>query len=116
MNGATADPFTRMIRPPKMNSTRHIGTSQYFLRAIRNWQSSLRNDISVLFVAIASELLGHRAGLRPGRIARDPVARKIGATAQRQHVLAEEPHDQADRRDAEKEHGADDQRAHHAMQ
>src|SRR5215471_16236866 len=109
MNGATADPFTRMIRPPKMNSTRNIGSSQYFLRAIRNWQSSLRNDITILLVAPASELVGHRAGLRSGRIPHDPVARQIGAPAQRQHVLAEEPHDQADRGDAEEEYGTDDQ-------
>src|SRR5262245_26297684 len=111
MNGATADPFTRTIRPPKMNSTRKIGTSQYFLRAIRNWTSSLRNDIAIPFVVIASELVGHRAGLGAGRIAHDPVARQVGAPAQRQHVLAEQPQDEADRRDAEEEHGADDQRA-----
>src|ERR1700693_3876712 len=98
MNGATAEPFTRMISPPKMNRTRNIGTSQYFLRAIRKRQSSAKKDIRVPTGAGGSELVGHAAGRRPGRIAHDPVAWQIRATAQREHVLAKQPHDQADRR------------------
>src|SRR5580658_2087230 len=116
MKGATADPLTRMISPPKMNSTRNIGTSQYFLRAIRKRQSSAKKDIRVPMGAGGSELVGHATGLRPGRIAYDPVAWQIGATVQRQHVLTEQPHDHADRRHAEEEHRADDDGTDDTMQ
>src|SRR6202051_1230281 len=116
MNGATAEPFTRMISPPKMNRTRNIGTSQYFLRAIRKRQSSAKKDIRVPTGAGGSELGRHDAGRRAGRIAHDPVARQIGATAQRQHVLAEPSHEHADRRYAEEEHRADDKGTDDPMQ
>src|SRR5438876_516606 len=109
MNGATAEPCARMIRPPNTSSNSTIGASQYFLRTRMNAHSSARNDIPVPIVVAEFgrpelgrlELVLHRLRLR--LIARDPITRQIGTAGERQHILAAQAHDPADRRDAEEE-------------
>src|SRR5439155_6666074 len=106
MKGATADPCARMIRPPNTSSSSTMGASQYFLRIRMNAHSSARNDIFVPLRSWrcgSSELVLHRVRLRRRRLAPDPVARQVGAAREREHILAAQPHDPADRRDAEKE-------------
>src|SRR5215813_15321175 len=50
MNGATAEIWLTISRPPNSSITRTMGSSQYFLRMRRKLQSSPTNDISCSFV------------------------------------------------------------------
>src|SRR5215471_19777341 len=99
MNGATADPCVKMIRPPKNSRNRTIGTSQYFLRIRRNAQNSAINDMAVPPMGI-SKLVLHRFRCRCRRLTCDPVGRKIGTEGERQYILATKTHDPRDWGDA----------------
>src|ERR1044071_225754 len=100
MNGAIAEPLVSTIRPPKITIMIMIGSSQNFLRSRMKAQSSTRIDPISLS---RSELVFDRLRRRPRRRALDPVT--LGATVdpQAQEILAEGPHDQADRHDGHEE-------------
>ncbi len=53
MNGATAEPLLRTIKPPKIKRTKTIGINQYFFLCLRKSINSNINDIlSELFVHV----------------------------------------------------------------
>src|SRR3954452_25496630 len=91
MNGAIAEPCVSTIRLPKIIIMMRVGISQYFLRTRRNIQNSCRSDNMR-----TSELLFHRLGRRPRRLAGNPVAFCRRMTPQAQWVLASRAHEQAD--------------------
>ena len=45
MNGATTDPWLRIINPPNKTKTIIIGRSQYIFLIIKNSQDSFKKDI-----------------------------------------------------------------------
>ena len=45
MNGATTDPWLRIIKPPNKTKTIIIGRSQYFFLYFKNSQNSFKKDI-----------------------------------------------------------------------
>src|ERR1017187_4218343 len=91
MKGASADPSASTSRPPTRSSAIITGTSQYFLRARRNCQSSRVIDI---FSFARSELA--REVVVRQRIAREPVTLPCAGAFQPQRVAAREPHQQPD--------------------
>src|SRR5262249_40001895 len=69
MNGATAVPCARMIRPPNTSSINRIGVSQYFLRTRKNAHSSARIDMMGpgSLDLMSGAILNPIAGRRPRR-------------------------------------------------
>src|SRR5690348_17123823 len=106
MKGATAEPFTRTMSPPRITMTTRTGISQYFLRALRYRQNSRTNDIWV-----PSELVRHALWIRPRRRAFDPVAARGRVSAEPKRILAEESHQQADRHNARQKYNSDGNRS-----
>ena len=45
MNGATAEPWLKIIRAPKRTRTNNIGNNQYFFLAFKKSQNSFKNHI-----------------------------------------------------------------------
>ena len=46
MNGATAEPWVKTIRPPNKAKTIIIGKSQYFFLTFKNSQNSFKKSIT----------------------------------------------------------------------
>src|SRR5437899_933082 len=99
MKGATAEPCASRISPPNTSSMSRIGASQNFFRTRRNAQSSARIDMMLpAGYWLISELVLHRFRFDRRTLARNPVGLKVGTPLERQHVLAEKPHDPTGRR------------------
>ena len=107
MKGATAVPWVSTIRPPNSAIMRIIGSSQYFLRVRMNCQSSATNDIGRPQNWSTAPGLGRRAG----RLALHPPGRCLRIAPEGRSIVAESPHDQADRHDR----GQVDQAQHHGV-
>src|ERR1041384_3307593 len=105
MNGATALPFVKTIRPPKIPIITRIGKSQNFLRALIKAQSS-RASPSIF----GSELVFHCIRRDTGRVALHPVARRVTVDPQIEKILAERPHNQTHRNDTEDKEKTHDDR------
>src|SRR4051812_11537449 len=112
MNGAMAEPLVSTIRPPKITIMIMIGSSQNFLRARMNAQSSTIIEPIVSLLPLGSELVLHGLRRRPRWLALDPVALGAAVHLGPQEILAESAHDQADRRDGHEEQQAEHQRIH----
>src|SRR3954447_11657206 len=115
MKGATAEPLVSSSSPPKTTIISMIGSSQYFLRARRKSQNSARKTITRSRRAL-SELLAHRVGRRPGRLAQNPVARSVAIDAKPQRILAAPAHNDSDRRHRDEEQEPEDHRRHDAVE
>src|SRR5262249_51919 len=111
MNGATAEPLVRTISPPKTAMTMNTGRSQNFLRTLRNAQNSRRK-----LTIDASELALECFGCRPRRLAHYPIAVRGGLEFLAHRILAGEPHQEADRGDADIVQDPEDERADDEMQ
>src|SRR5215471_20569688 len=111
MNGATAEPLVRTINPPKMAMTTNTGRSQNFFRTLRNAQNSRRKP-----TIDASELVFEGLRLGTGRFADDPIALRRRLERPPHRVLAGEPHEEADRGDADIEQDREDERADDQVQ
>src|SRR5438309_5854164 len=98
MNGATALPLVRTMRPPNSASITRIGRSQNFFRTRINVQSSATNVI-----VPSSELVRHGLGRRAGWSSHDPVRRFRWIATDPQRILAEPPCKDAHRRDGSEE-------------
>src|SRR6185437_14195127 len=103
MNGAMAEPLVNTIRPPNTTIMIRIGNSQNFLRSRMKAQSSTIMAPILPAILSTSELVAHRLRRRSRWCAVDPVAAGAAVDLQPQEVLAEGPHDQADRHDGEEE-------------
>src|SRR5215831_8678364 len=114
MNGAMAEPLVSTIRPPKITIMIRIGRSQNFLRSLMKAQSSTRMA-PIDWSLSRSELVFHRLGRRPRRMAVDPVALGRMIDLEPQEILAEDAHDEADRRDGDEEQQPQDERVHHLV-
>src|SRR5438309_178962 len=90
MNGATAEPLVRMIKPPNTTIITRMGSSQNFLRTRMKRQSSARKSIQR-----PSKLIAHALGRRTGRIANDPIAVPLRLALEPQEFLAGYAHNQA---------------------
>src|SRR6266851_4931424 len=111
MNGATAEPLVRTINPPKTAMTMNTGRSQNFLRTRRKAQNSRRK-----LTIDASELVLECFGSRAGRLANDPIAVRRRIECSPHRVLAGEPHEEADRGNADIEQDPEEDRADDEMQ
>src|SRR4051794_17931816 len=111
MNGAMAEPLVSTIRPPKITIMIMIGSSQNFLRSRMNAHSSTIIE-PIVSLLPRSELVLHGLRRRPRGLPLDPVALGAAVHPQAQEILAERPHDEADRRDGHEEQQAEDQRVH----
>src|SRR5262252_10709113 len=114
MNGAMAEPLVSTIRPPKITIMIRIGRSQNFLRSLMKAQSSTRMA-PIGWSLSRSELVFHRLGRRPRRVAVDPVALGRVIDLEPQEILAEDAHDKTDRRDGDEEQQPQDQGVHHLV-
>lgn len=72
MKGATAEPLDKTTRPPNAIIITKIGINQNFLRAIKNNQISLKNDMLT-----QSKLIFKRTSFQAGGVAMNPVAFRI---------------------------------------
>src|SRR5947207_14511948 len=111
MNGAMAEPLVSTIRLPKITIMIMIGSSQNFLRARMNAQSSTMIEPIVSLLPL-SELVLHGLRRRPRRLALDPVTLGAAVDPRPQEILAEGAHDEADRRNGDEEQQAEHQRVH----
>src|SRR3982074_79357 len=111
MKGATAVPWVRTIKPPKITIMTRIGNSQYFLRSRMNAMSSARKAIVRIL-----ELTFHRGRCWTGLRTRDPVTPSRRRRFQPQGILARQTHQYRDRSDRQKEQQAHDQRIDGVMQ
>src|SRR6185369_11714446 len=109
MNGAMAEPFVRTTKPPNTAIMMTIGTSQYFLRALRKAQSSRIRDMP------ASELVLEGFCERTWRFAQFPVSPGGRVKAKVQGPLADQPHPQPDRREDRVEHEPEHHRCNDVM-
>src|SRR4030095_10747487 len=107
MKGATAVPWVSTVSPPKMAMTTNTGSSQYFLRSSKNAANSRRKE-----TIARSELVHEAVGGRAWRLSRFPVTFALRLEAKPQRVLAAEPHEPADRRDAAIVHDPQHEGAH----
>src|SRR5882762_7464726 len=94
MNGAMADPWARIKRPPIITITIITGRSQSFLRMRRNAQNSGERSSYVS----CSELARKAGPVGAGRIAIDPIAVAIICKSTMQHVATAQAHGCGDRR------------------
>src|SRR5262245_631921 len=111
MKGATAEPWVSTTRAPNTAITSRSGSSQYFLRAPMNSQSSCRNSI-----AAASKQMLHAVGRRSRRRTHDPVALTTPARIDAQRIFSAQAHDQRRRKHAEQENGPHHDRRHDMVQ
>src|SRR5262245_33978403 len=112
MKGATAEPCASTISTPSSAIMTKIGHSQYFLRTRMKAQSSLIISITAVFL----ELVRHRSGRRPRRLARQPVRGAAALEPAAHRVLAGKTHERAERRNDPVEQDAERDRAHHAAE
>ena len=54
MNGATAEPWLKIIRAPNNTRTINIGINQYFFLTFKKSQNSLKNHIIKIAVSLYS--------------------------------------------------------------
>ena len=52
MNGATAEPWLKIIKPPNKTKTKIIGSNQYFFLIFKKFQNSIKKSISKLIIHI----------------------------------------------------------------
>jgi hypothetical protein len=52
MNGATAEPWVKIISPPNSAKTSNIGNNQYFFRTFKKFQNSIIKSILELIFHI----------------------------------------------------------------
>src|SRR6516162_9293505 len=96
MNGATAEPWVRMISPPKMAMMINTGSSQNFFRTLRNAKNSRRK-----LIIDTSELILERFRRRTRRRSDDPIALRCRLEFASHWVFASQPHQKADWTDAD---------------
>src|SRR5580693_1685214 len=110
MKGATALLCANTNSTPNNSIITRMGSSQYFLRVLRNAQNSFRNGNIVSFL----KLISHGLGSRPRRLPRNPV--RPGARSQAQRVFFQDPEQKTDGRDHQEENHSGHHRAHHAAE
>src|SRR5215510_4395455 len=97
MNGATAEPCVRKMRPPNSTMITTIGSSQNFLRSRMNAHSSSMNSMSLLLLELPEHMCAR------SRDAADAVRVIQRGVLPPHRVLLQEPHQSADRCDHGKE-------------
>src|SRR3954471_14585364 len=94
MNGAITEPSTSTMTVPRLSRMAIAGKSQNRLRrpSVRKMPPMLSS------LLIPSSLVRPRQAIRLGRIARAPVGRATAIAPALERVLADDAHEQRDRR------------------